>query len=85
MSRDCVDKPIYLNQIIEDSTYRTYYRACKQDLCNGGTGKSSVATTTGNNGGATNLLVPGTGTGAQILPKTIVLLLTFLLAMFNAI
>lgn len=83
MVRDCVDKPIYINQVIEDSTYRTYYRACKQDLCNSGTGKASVSSATGNNGGATNLLVPGTGAGTQLLPKTIVLFLTFLLAMFT--
>ncbi|KAB0796893.1 hypothetical protein PPYR_10954 [Photinus pyralis] len=39
MSRDCVDKPIYSNQVIEDATYRVYYTSCRADLCNGGTGK----------------------------------------------
>lgn len=39
MNRDCVDTPIYKNQILEDSTYRIYYIACQKDLCNGGSGK----------------------------------------------
>lgn len=83
MVRGCEDKPIYTNQVLEDSTYRTYYRACKQDLCNGGTGKSSVSSSTGNNGGATNLLVPGTSATTKISPQSYALffvLITALLA-----
>lgn len=37
----------------------------------------------GNNGGATNLLVPGTSAGNQILPKTTIFLILFLFAMFT--
>lgn len=81
MVRDCVDKPIYINQVIEDSTYRTYYRACKQDLCNGGSGKSSVSNSVNNKGGAMNLLVPGTNAGIETLPKTTLILLMFLFTM----
>lgn len=42
MSRDCTDKPIFVNQDFEDATYLTYYRACQQDLCNGGSGKGAT-------------------------------------------
>lgn len=38
MVRGCEDKPTFLNQIIEDGTYRYYYRSCQEDLCNDGTG-----------------------------------------------
>lgn len=41
MSRDCTDKPIFINEDFEDPTFITYYRACQQDLCNGGSGKGS--------------------------------------------
>lgn len=80
--RGCEDKPIYTNQVFEDATYRTYYRACKQELCNGGSGKSSVSSSTGNNGGASNLLVPGIGAGTQIYPKVIVVVFMASLAMW---
>lgn len=83
MVRGCEDKPLYTNQVLEDPTYRTYYRACKTELCNGGSGKSSVSTSLGNNGGATNLLVPGTGGAAEIYPKMSVVLLMILTAVFT--
>lgn len=83
MVRGCEDKPLYTNQVLEDSTYRTYYRACKQELCNGGSGKSSVSSSAGNNGGATNLLVPEIGGAADIYPKVYVVLLMITAAMFT--
>lgn len=45
--RSCEDNPVYVNNIIEDDTYRTYFYACSTELCNGGTGPD----TQGNNGG----------------------------------
>jgi len=42
--RSCEDNPVYVNNIVEDDTYRTYFYACSSALCNGGTGKSSSNT-----------------------------------------
>ncbi|XP_031765241.2 uncharacterized protein LOC113513355 [Galleria mellonella] len=64
--RTCEAAPDYLNHDIVDSTFRTYYRACTQDLCNIGDGVQSVV-----GGGlsptpeytGTNLLIPGIGRG----------------------
>ncbi|KAK5642588.1 hypothetical protein RI129_008755 [Pyrocoelia pectoralis] len=63
MNRDCVDKPIYNNQILEDSTYRVYYTSCRTDLCNAGTGKD-ISVGSGmihEDGEAVVLYVPGIG------------------------
>ncbi|KAM3964443.1 uncharacterized protein ACR2FA_001421 [Aphomia sociella] len=74
--RGCEESPDYLNHDIVDSTYRTYYRACTQDLCNIGDGIQSVvgghlSPTPEYNG--LNLLVPGTGS-ANITTQNIALL-----------
>ncbi|XP_055623646.1 uncharacterized protein LOC129767056 [Toxorhynchites rutilus septentrionalis] len=58
--RGCEEAPLYLNDVIEDSTFRTYYRSCSSDLCNSGDGIESSYGLTGHNAGASeNLLVPG--------------------------
>uniref|UniRef100_A0A182QXT8 Uncharacterized protein n=1 Tax=Anopheles farauti TaxID=69004 RepID=A0A182QXT8_9DIPT len=65
--RDCQESPLYLDEVIEDPTFITYYRSCTTDLCNDGDGLgSSGSSLTGLNEGASdNLLVPGlTNSGA---------------------
>ncbi|KAG5667851.1 hypothetical protein PVAND_015820 [Polypedilum vanderplanki] len=34
--RGCEEKPILLNDVIDDPMFRTYYRSCSEDLCNAG-------------------------------------------------
>lgn len=80
MVRGCENKPIYTNQVIEDSTFRTYYRACKQDLCNDGSAKSSVSTSTGNKSGYNNLLVPGVGSSNQKRPQTYIIIILLMVS-----
>ncbi|CAG9858162.1 unnamed protein product [Phyllotreta striolata] len=38
--RTCLDKPDYMHEVIEDETHRSYYMACKSDLCNNGNGRT---------------------------------------------
>ncbi|CAH1108191.1 unnamed protein product [Psylliodes chrysocephalus] len=38
ISRNCVDKPAYIHEVIEDETHIGYFTACKSDLCNDGNG-----------------------------------------------
>ncbi|XP_022914292.1 uncharacterized protein [Onthophagus taurus] len=67
MSRTCVDEPLYKSMVIEDSTFRTYYRACNEDLCNGGSGTDLSQTTSSiDNGKAITIFVRGTGSGSTI-------------------
>ncbi|XP_063380777.1 uncharacterized protein LOC134667344 [Cydia fagiglandana] len=75
--RGCEETPDYLNHDISDTTFRTYYRACTNDLCNIGDGIQSVV------GGSLsptpeyvgdNLLVPGTGSGASAIQISFLLL-----------
>ncbi|CAG9786254.1 unnamed protein product [Diatraea saccharalis] len=67
--RGCEEEPDHLNHEITDPTFRTFYRACTNDLCNIGNGIQPVV------GGSLsprpvytgeNLLVPGTGNTAGI-------------------
>lgn len=86
MSRDCTDKPIFVNQDIEDATYLTYYRACQQDLCNAGSGKG--ATSGGfipDIGPEGTLLVEGIGSAAStaFTLNTFLLLCLLLLMILN--
>lgn len=50
-----------LNEVLEDPTFRTFYRSCMTDLCNGGDGlkdpTSQKISPDGYDG--ENLLVPG--------------------------
>ncbi|CAH0719438.1 unnamed protein product, partial [Brenthis ino] len=67
-TRGCVDNPVFLNHLVEDETFRTYYRACTNDLCNIGDGIQSVtggslSPTPAYNG--TNLYVPGTNSAGN--------------------
>lgn len=59
--RGCEEKPILLNEVIDDPTFKTYYRSCETDLCNDGDGTKSSSqqniSPDGYNG--ENLLVPG--------------------------
>lgn len=62
IARTCQETALN-NEVTEDATYRYYFTSCKDDLCNGGSGKD----TSGNNGaqgdtgGVGTLLVPGIG------------------------
>lgn len=58
--RGCEESPMFLNDVIEDSTFRTYYRSCSTDLCNSGDGVQTAGGQSGVDAGASeNLLVPG--------------------------
>uniref|UniRef100_A0A182K022 Protein quiver n=1 Tax=Anopheles christyi TaxID=43041 RepID=A0A182K022_9DIPT len=59
--RGCEENPLYLDEVIEDPTFITYYRSCTTDLCNDGDalGSSGSALTGLNEGASDNLLVPG--------------------------
>ncbi|XP_004925870.1 uncharacterized protein LOC114253220 [Bombyx mandarina] len=68
-TRGCESFPDFLNHEVTDPTFRTFYRACTNDLCNIGDGIQSIV------GGnlspypaytGINLLVPGTGSGVNI-------------------
>nr|CAI5840802.1 unnamed protein product [Callosobruchus analis] len=61
LTRTCIDKPTFINDVIEDDTNRFYYRACKKDLCNGGNGRREVNTTAGAFGDKSTIYVPGIG------------------------
>jgi hypothetical protein len=59
--RGCEEKPILLNEVIDDPTFKTFYRSCTSDLCNDGDGtKSSSQQNISPDGyDGENLLVPG--------------------------
>lgn len=58
--RGCEESPLFLNDVIEDPTFRTYYRSCTTDLCNSGDGLQTASGLSGLDAGASeNLLVPG--------------------------
>lgn len=58
--RGCEEDPLFLNDVIEDPTFRTYYRSCSSDLCNSGDGLETSNGLSGLDAGASeNLLVPG--------------------------
>uniref|UniRef100_A0A182T249 Protein quiver n=1 Tax=Anopheles maculatus TaxID=74869 RepID=A0A182T249_9DIPT len=68
----------YLDEVIEDPTFITYYRSCTTDLCNDGDalGSSGSALTGLNEGASDNLLVPGLpSSGVQPVATTSPLLL----------
>lgn len=59
--RGCEEKPTLLDDVIDDPTFKTFYRSCSSDLCNDGDGTKSPTqqniSPDGYNG--ENLLVPG--------------------------
>ncbi|XP_055838707.1 uncharacterized protein LOC129906808 [Episyrphus balteatus] len=57
--RDCQDKPLYLNDIQSDSTYKVYYRSCTSDLCNNGDGRQILSAADPDFGAGENLIVEG--------------------------
>ncbi|XP_055601492.1 uncharacterized protein LOC129750550 [Uranotaenia lowii] len=65
--RGCDDDPPFLNDVVEDSTFRTYFRSCSDDLCNVGDGLDTANGLSGIEAGAAeNLLVPGLeGSGSK--------------------
>ncbi|XP_059614004.1 uncharacterized protein LOC132260096 [Phlebotomus argentipes] len=81
--RDCVESPQFLNDMIEDATFKTYFRSCMTDLCNDGDGirnGDSILNPDGNGPGE-NLLVPGI-TGKATLTHKIPAFLTLTLTLF---
>ncbi|XP_077284619.1 uncharacterized protein LOC143910160 [Arctopsyche grandis] len=66
--RGCESNPVYLNTVIDDADFRTYFRACTSDLCNTGNGIQSVVGTPGSGVGL-NLMVPGIGGANSITPN----------------
>uniref|UniRef100_A0A182RB39 UPAR/Ly6 domain-containing protein n=1 Tax=Anopheles funestus TaxID=62324 RepID=A0A182RB39_ANOFN len=74
---------VYLDEVIEDPTFITYYRSCTTDLCNSGDalGSSGSALTGLNEGASDNLLVPGLpNSGVEPLATTSPLLLIIKIA-----
>ncbi|XP_054741311.1 uncharacterized protein LOC129246481 [Anastrepha obliqua] len=57
--RDCLDKPLYLNAIKTDSTFKTFYRSCTTDLCNDSDGVTSATNVDPNFGAAANTIIKG--------------------------
>ncbi|XP_062134757.1 uncharacterized protein LOC133844683 [Drosophila sulfurigaster albostrigata] len=62
--RDCQDKPRMLNGVLTDPSYRTYYRSCQQNLCNGHNGRvyntsGHIAAGGGGGGGVSGAVASG--------------------------
>lgn len=80
--RGCEEKPDYLNDVIVDEQFKTYFRSCKTSLCNTGDGIKNI----GGGGDGPNkdpgaegsLVVPGIGAAA-------VASATFLLVILSAL
>ncbi|GJQ68376.1 hypothetical protein Trydic_g16966 [Trypoxylus dichotomus] len=84
LSRTCVDTPLYTNKVLEDETFRSYYKACQTELCNGGLGKDLTDTSSNINGAAMTLLVPGTGAAhSAIISVSLIFLLQVVLTLNN--
>uniref|UniRef100_A0A182INH6 Uncharacterized protein n=1 Tax=Anopheles atroparvus TaxID=41427 RepID=A0A182INH6_ANOAO len=76
--RGCEENPLYLDEVLEDPTFITYYRSCTTDLCNAGDGLGSTgsALTGLNEGASENLLVPGlAGSAAPVAALELALLI----------
>lgn len=65
ITRNCVDK-VPADGVTEDTTFRTYQRSCKTDLCNDGSGKGSSSEGKSSFGDKSTIYVPGTGTSGSI-------------------
>ncbi|CAD7014577.1 uncharacterized protein LOC105665365 [Ceratitis capitata] len=57
--RDCLDKPLYLNAVKTDSTFKTFYRSCTTDLCNDSDGTTSATNYDPNFGASENKIIKG--------------------------
>ncbi|XP_069964470.1 uncharacterized protein [Bactrocera oleae] len=53
--RDCLDKPLYLNAVKTDATFKTFYRSCTTDLCNDSDGTTSATNINPNLGATENM------------------------------
>lgn len=80
MVRNCVDK-VPADGVTEDSTFRTYQRSCKTDLCNSGSGKSDTSDGRMSFGDKSTIYVPGIGSksAGRILYAPVISLLIYLL------
>ncbi|KAI8127052.1 hypothetical protein FF38_03846 [Lucilia cuprina] len=58
-SRSCEDKPLYLNAVKTDTTYKMYFRSCVSDLCNDSDGKRSATNSDPNFGASENMVIKG--------------------------
>ncbi|XP_065369639.1 uncharacterized protein LOC135961919 [Calliphora vicina] len=58
-SRGCEDKPLYLNAVKTDTTYKVYFRSCTSDLCNDSDGKRSATNSNPNIGASENMIIKG--------------------------
>ncbi|XP_036218883.1 uncharacterized protein [Bactrocera oleae] len=57
--RDCLDKPLYLNAVKTDATFKTFYRSCTTDLCNDSDGTTSATNINPNLGATENMVIKG--------------------------
>ncbi|XP_017474387.1 PREDICTED: uncharacterized protein LOC108365005 isoform X1 [Rhagoletis zephyria] len=57
--RDCLDKPLYLNAIKSDSTFKSFYRSCTTDLCNDSDGITTATNVDPNFGASQNMIIKG--------------------------
>ncbi|XP_049309963.1 uncharacterized protein LOC105224573 [Bactrocera dorsalis] len=57
--RDCLDKPLYLNAVKTDSTFKTFYRSCTTDLCNDSDGTTTATNVDPNLGASENMVIKG--------------------------
>ncbi|XP_062549985.1 uncharacterized protein LOC134214678 [Armigeres subalbatus] len=85
--RGCEENPLFLNDVLEDSTFRTYYRSCSSDLCNSGDGLQTASGLSGLDAGASeNLLVPGLlGSASTTIRGSGFLVPSFLISMIAAL
>lgn len=81
MIRNCVDKPVYTDKVVEDQKLRTYYKACRQDLCNSGNGHGDISNKViGSLGDKSTIYCPGIGTSDGAPKASVTLAIAFVLA-----
>ncbi|XP_055380162.1 uncharacterized protein LOC129611196 [Condylostylus longicornis] len=67
LSRQCADKPLFLNEAFDDGEFKTYYRSCTTDLCNNGNGISSVGLIRDpNQGHGENMVIKGINASTKL-------------------
>ncbi|XP_074034848.1 uncharacterized protein [Leptinotarsa decemlineata] len=85
MTRSCTDVPIYINQVVEDETHRQYFRSCRTDLCNLGTGHSNAQDEArGSFGDKSTIYCPGTDeSGGTLVTVTVpIIIISIFLGQF---
>ncbi|XP_066151490.1 uncharacterized protein [Euwallacea fornicatus] len=65
INRNCEDK-VPADGITEDTTFRTYRRSCRKDLCNNGSGKGNNNDQINALGDKSLIYAPGTGRSSAI-------------------